>query len=59
MSNFYFLFDLGQRVIAQETILEKFLTIVQENKEERKRMHEETVTRQDRLLALLEKIANK
>jgi len=40
-------------------MLEKLLRVIEENKEERKRMHDETVARQDRLLNILEKIANK
>ncbi|XP_071651274.1 uncharacterized protein [Temnothorax longispinosus] len=45
--------------VNEETALEKLITIVQENKEERRKMHEDTLIRQDRLLGLLEKIANK
>jgi len=55
---YYFFLNLGQKV-TQNTVLEKLLTVIEENKEERKRMHDEAVARQDRLLNILEKIANK
>jgi len=53
-----FFFNSGQKV-TQNTVLEKLFTVLEENKEERKKMHDEAVARQDRLLNILEKIANK
>lgn len=40
-------------------MLEKLLTVMEENKEERKKLYNEAAIRQDRLLSTLEKIANK
>ncbi|XP_018365219.1 PREDICTED: uncharacterized protein LOC108770291 isoform X2 [Trachymyrmex cornetzi] len=45
--------------VTQDTALEKLLAVMEENKEERKKMHNEAVERQDRMLNILEKIANK
>lgn len=49
--------DLGQKV--NETVLEDLVAIAQENKEERRNMYKETAARQERLLCILENIANK
>lgn len=40
-------------------MLEELLTIMKDNKNERKLMHDEAVIRQDSLLNILEKLANK
>lgn len=50
--------DSGQKV--NETVaLEELVAIVQENKKEKRNMYKETATRQQRLLHILENIANK
>ncbi|XP_077277311.1 uncharacterized protein LOC143905645 [Temnothorax americanus] len=48
-----------KRKKVEETALEDLVAIAKENKEERKNMYEETATRQERLLHILENIANK
>ncbi|KAL0130408.1 hypothetical protein PUN28_002230 [Cardiocondyla obscurior] len=47
------------RKTTEKPALERLMTLLQETKEERKKMHEEFINRQDRLLNILEKIANK
>ncbi|CAL1674558.1 unnamed protein product [Lasius platythorax] len=48
-----------KRQKVNETLLEELVVIAQENKEERKNMYKETAERQERLLNILENIANK
>lgn len=54
---FFLLSNSGQKV-TQDTALEKLLTVMEENKKERKKVHNEAVERQDRMLNIL-KIPNK
>lgn len=45
--------------LKQYSLLERIITVMEESTTERKRMHEEAMARQDKLLDILEKILNK
>lgn len=45
--------------VKQYALLERIITVMEESTTERKRMHEEAMARQDKLLDILEKILNK
>ncbi|XP_029677158.1 uncharacterized protein LOC115243966 [Formica exsecta] len=51
--------ELSSRYVKQYALLERIITVMEESTTERKRMHEEAMARQDKLLDILEKILNK
>lgn len=51
--------ELNSRYTKQYALLERIITVMEESTAERKRMHEEAMARQDKLLDILEKILNK
>ncbi|KMQ87977.1 hypothetical protein RF55_12611 [Lasius niger] len=51
--------ELHSRYLKQYSLLERIITVMEESTTERKRMHEEAMARQDKLLDILEKILNK
>ncbi|XP_029162702.1 uncharacterized protein LOC114934221 [Nylanderia fulva] len=51
--------ELHSRYMKQYALLERIITVMEESTAERKRMHEEAMARQDKLLDILEKILNK
>ncbi|KAL6430234.1 hypothetical protein ACFW04_007753 [Cataglyphis niger] len=51
--------ELPSKHVKQYALLERIITVMEESTTERKRMHEEAMARQDKLLDILEKILNK
>lgn len=51
--------ELSSRYLKQYALLERIITVMEESTIERKKMHEEAMARQDKLLDILEKILNK
>ncbi|XP_011259033.1 uncharacterized protein LOC105253003 [Camponotus floridanus] len=51
--------ELPSKYLKQYALLERIIAVMEESTTERKRMHEEAMARQDKLLDILEKILNK
>ncbi|EFN66511.1 hypothetical protein EAG_11005 [Camponotus floridanus] len=51
--------ELPSKHLKQYALLERIIAVMEESTTERKRMHEEAMARQDKLLDILEKILNK